>query len=71
MFLDNALRGGIPLMLGDDDDGMYNADEDPNLKVFHVFSRIHGDLERDYNEFVLSPTFFSQVSFQFYDAWSM
>lgn len=63
MYLDNSLRGGIPIILGgqDDNDGVLNADEDPKLKVFHVFSRIHGDLERDYNDFVLSPTFFSEV----------
>lgn len=61
MFLDNSLRGGIPLILGDEDDGTSNVDEDSRLKVFHVFSRIHGDLERDYNNFMLSPTFFSQV----------
>lgn len=60
-YLDNSLRGGIPIILGDQDDGMSNADEDPRLKVFHVFSRIHGDLERDDNDFMLSPTFFSQV----------
>lgn len=62
MYLDNSLRGGIPLILGDQDDGMSNSDEDPRLKVFHVFSRIPGDLERDGNNFMLSPTFFSQVS---------
>ncbi len=62
MFLDNALQGGVPIILGDDDDdGMENADEDTRLKVFHVFSRTHGDLERDYDDFILSPTFFSQV----------
>jgi hypothetical protein len=64
MFLDNSLRGGIPMVLGDqdDNDGILNVDEDPRLKVFHVFSRIHGDLERDYNDFMLSSTFFSAVS---------
>jgi hypothetical protein len=63
MFLDNSLRGGIPVILGDtvDDQSMKNVDEDRRLKVYHVFSRIHGDLERDYNDFVLSSTFFSQV----------
>ena len=40
-FLDNVLRGGIPLTLGDPS----------NPKIFHVYSRIHGDLERDYNNF--------------------
>jgi hypothetical protein len=67
MFLDNSLRGGIPLILGDDEDGgISTVDEDSRLKVFHVFSRIHGDLERDYNDFMLSPTFFSQVRAQHY-----
>jgi hypothetical protein len=52
-YLDNSLRGGMPLLLGDLDEKsrMSNADEDPRLKVYHVFSRIHGDLERDYNDF--------------------
>ena len=64
MYLDNSLRGGIPVFLGDQDDGMSNADEDPRLKVFHVFSRIRGDLERDSKDFMLSPTFFSQVGYK-------
>lgn len=45
----------------DDDAKMRNADEDDRLKVFHLFSRIHGDLERDYNDFEIEPTFFSNV----------
>jgi len=62
MFLDNSLQGGIPIVLGDkDDDGTDTTDEDTRLKVFHVFSRTLGDLERDDDDFVLSPTFFSQV----------
>ncbi len=69
MFLDNSLRGGIPIVLGDEDDndGTYTVDEDPRLKVFHVFSRIHGDLERDYNDFLLRSTFFSQGPGSFRD----
>lgn len=61
-YLDNSLRGGMPLILGELDDKARssNADEDPRLKVYHVFSRIHGDLERDYNDFNIDPTFFSQ-----------
>jgi hypothetical protein len=63
MFLDNSLRGGVPSILGDVDDDaqMRNADEDGRLKVYHLFSRIHGDLERDYNDFKIMPTFFSEV----------
>lgn len=63
MFLDNALRGGVPMILGDVDGDRAmrpDADEDPSLKVYHTFSRIHGDLERDYNAFSIDPTFFSQ-----------
>lgn len=69
MFLDNSLRGGIPIVLGDEDDynGMLTVDEEPELKVFHVFSRIHGDLERDYNDFLLPSTFFSQGPGNFRD----
>ena len=69
MFLDNSLRGGIPIVLGDEDDynGMMTVDEDPKLKVYHVFSRIHGDLERDYNDFMLPSTFFSQGPGNFRD----
>ena len=61
-YLDNSLRGGMPILLGDLDEQSRsaNADEDPRLKVYHVFSRIHGDLERDYNDFNIDPTYFSQ-----------
>jgi hypothetical protein len=69
MFLDNSLRGGIPIVLGDqdDNDGTLTVDENPRLKVYHVFSRIHGDLERDYNDFFLRSTFFSQGPGNFRD----
>jgi hypothetical protein len=61
-YLDNSLRGGMPVILGDLDEKSRasNADEDDRLKVFHVFSRIHGDLERDYNDFNIDPSYFSQ-----------
>lgn len=49
-FLDNVLRGGLPISL--------QTGEGP--AVFNVFSRKHGDLERDYNAFRLSPTYLSQ-----------
>ncbi|MDD4879428.1 MAG: hypothetical protein PHR22_03105, partial [Candidatus Omnitrophica bacterium] len=48
-FLDNVLRGGFPLALTRE-----------KSKVFYVYSRKHGDLERDYNQFYTSPTFYSQ-----------
>lgn len=51
MALDNALMGGVPVLLGevDDDAHSQNADDDERIKVFHLFSR-RGDLERDYDE---------------------
>ncbi|MBF0620260.1 MAG: hypothetical protein HQL19_08865, partial [Candidatus Omnitrophica bacterium] len=49
-FLDNVLRGGLPISL--------KTHEGP--AVFNVYSRKHGDPERDYNFFKLSPTFLSQ-----------
>lgn len=49
-FLDNILRGGLPVSLA--------TAQGP--AVFNVYSRKHGDLERDYNFFTLSPTFLSQ-----------
>jgi hypothetical protein len=38
-----------------------------NPKIFHAFSRIHGDLERDYNNFVLEQSFWSQGPGNFRD----
>jgi len=69
MFLDNSLRGGMPKILGDvDESARYsNYDEDERVKVFHVFSRIHGDLERDYNAFFIDDTYFSQGHGNFRD----
>ncbi len=49
-FLDNILRGGIPTSIKTGQKSV----------TFNVFSRKHGDLERDYNYFVLAPTFYSQ-----------
>lgn len=45
-FLDNILRGGIPKLLP----------SKTGPKLLHLYSRRHGDLERDYNYFELSPT---------------
>lgn len=48
-FLDNVLRGGFPVTL-----------DAERSEVVYVFSRKHGDLERDYNKFETQPTYFSQ-----------
>ena len=48
-YLDNVLRGGYPLLINDDKVPM----------VYHVYSRKHGDLERDYNFFLTEPEFYS------------
>lgn len=53
-YMDNVLRGGQPLLLG-------------KGKVFYVYSRKHGDLERDYNYFAMLPEFFSQGNGNFRD----
>ncbi len=49
-FLDNTLRGGFPVSVKTTD----------GFVAFNVFSRKHGDLERDYNYFNLASTYFSQ-----------
>lgn len=53
-FLDNVLRGGYPVML-------------PGNKLFYLYSRKHGDIERDYNYFSMLPEFFSQGNGNFRD----
>lgn len=49
-YLDNILRGGYPATFG----------SDSKRSVFYLYSRKHGDLERDYNKFQLQPAYFSQ-----------
>lgn len=46
-FMDNLLRGGFPIEIGQG-------------RVLYVFSRKHGDLERDYNDFAMLPEYYSQ-----------
>lgn len=46
-YLDNIMRGGYPEVF-------------KNGVIFYLYSRKHGDLERDYNKFHLQPTYFSQ-----------
>ena len=49
-YLDNIMRGGYPIIFK----------SKPADSVFYLYSRKHGDLERDYNKFQLQPTYFSQ-----------
>ena len=56
-YLDNILRGGYPLLF----------EGDKGNHVYHVFSRKHGDLERDYNFFNVAPEYFSQGNGNFRD----
>ncbi|OWR28502.1 cellobiose phosphorylase [Saccharibacillus sp. O23] len=58
-YLDNLLRGGYPLLLP-------SGAETPH--VYHVYSRKHGDLERDYNFFKLQAKPYSQGNGNFRDA---
>lgn len=53
-YLDNVLRGGEPMLIGKD-------------KVFYLYSRKHGDIERDYNYFKVTPEFYSQGNGNFRD----
>ena len=59
----------MPLILGGVDNAARasNADKDRRLKVYLIFSRIHGNLERDYNNFNIDPTFFLQGSRNYRD----
>jgi len=49
-YLDNIMRGGYPITF----------ESDSHRTVFYLYSRKHGDLERDYNKFQIQPTYFSQ-----------
>jgi len=59
-FLDNAMRGGVPVTFSGP------APSDPP-KVLYVYARKHGDLERDYNHFVIPATYFSQGNANYRD----
>lgn len=49
-YLDNFLRGGVAHLF----------ESDGRSQLFYLFSRKHGDLERDYNDFVVTPEYASQ-----------
>jgi hypothetical protein len=55
-YLDNGLRGGFPVTL-----------EGGEGTALHLYSRKHGDLERDYNHFHLEPSPYSQGNGNFRD----
>lgn len=54
-FLDNYLRGGYPVKVGN------------GKHVLYVYSRKHGDLEREYNFFQVDSTNYSQGNSNFRD----
>lgn len=53
-YLDNLLRGGYPVKIGEN-------------QVFYLYSRKHGDMERDYNFFSMLPEYYSQGNGNFRD----
>lgn len=56
-YLDNVLRGGTPLLF----------ETKSGTVGYHLYSRKHGDLERDYNFFSIEPAFYSQGNGNFRD----
>ena len=56
-FLDNGLRGGFPIILDDKKEG----------QPYYIFSRKHGDMERDYNAFNIPNTYYSSGPGNFRD----
>lgn len=54
--LDNSLRGGFPISLTNDDKNTY-----------YVYSRKHGDMERDYNSFQIPSNYYSSGPGNFRD----
>lgn len=53
-YMDNVLRGGCPIALAKD-------------KMFYIYARKHGDIERDYNYFSVLPEYYSQGNGNFRD----
>jgi hypothetical protein len=56
-FVDNTLRGGQPVVI----------DGPRGPRVFHTFTRKHGDMERDYNFFEVAASYWSQGNGNFRD----
>ncbi len=67
-FLDNVIRGGWPITWKPRSSTSGRARASTPLrfaqyapaKVYHLYSRKHGDLERDYNAFALAAEYYSQ-----------
>ena len=57
-YLDNMLRGGYPFS--------FNAGDNKDY-IYYLYSRRHGDPERDYNFFSISPEYYSQGNGNFRD----
>jgi hypothetical protein len=56
-YIDNILRGGYPVFPG----------SEGFKKAYYVYSRVHGDMEREYNNFILLPEYYSQGNGNFRD----
>ncbi len=56
-YLDNLLRGGYPFAFKAKD----------KEYIYYLYSRRHGDLERDYNFFSIAPEYYSQGNGNFRD----
>lgn len=55
--LDNNLRGGFPTLL----------DDNKNGQIYYLYSRKHGDMERDYNFFSIPSLYYSSGPGNFRD----
>jgi len=53
-FIDNALRGGYPVTIGEN-------------TAYYAYSRVHGDMEREYNNFMVLDEYFSQGNSNYRD----
>ncbi|MDD4849376.1 MAG: hypothetical protein PHO10_01605 [Gemmiger sp.] len=58
-YLDNLLRGGVPTV--------FESEDGKNRNVFYLYSRKHGDPEREYNYFRMAPEYYSQGNGNFRD----
>lgn len=56
-YLDNSLRGGFPVLLNDGKKG----------QTYYLYGRKHGDMERDYNSFVMPSVYYSSGPGNFRD----